>query len=137
MIEISRRVFTKADKQIVQTLPDQDITEKILNYIPAEIVAAFISINAIFMSVEHPPTLTTQWIVFVILIALTALYTWKTTSHDLLPMATTQIVISTAAFVIWVYTLGGPFVMFSWYQPYWGTILVTLFTLLPPLLFAK
>lgn len=121
----------------MQTLADQDITEKILNYIPAEIVAAFISINAIFMSVEHPPTLTTQWIVFVILIALTALYTWKTTSHDLLPMATTQIVISTAAFVIWVYTLGGPFVMFSWYQPYWGTILVTLFTLLPPLLFAK
>ena len=39
-----------------------------------------------------------------------------------------QLAISTLAFAVWVFSLGGPFQSFSWYNPFYGSVLLPLYT---------
>jgi hypothetical protein len=45
------------------------------------------------------------------------------------------IAISAIAFLIWVYSMGGPFVHFGLYVPYIGTLLILGWTFLTPILY--
>ncbi len=45
-----------------------------------------------------------------------------------------QIVLSTATFVVWVYSLGGPFVVWGFYYPLMGSVVLVLWALIVPLL---
>ena len=46
-----------------------------------------------------------------------------------------HVVISAVAFVIWVYTLGGPFAAANIYEPYVGSLLVLAWTFFVPLFY--
>ena len=43
-----------------------------------------------------------------------------------------HVAISSVAFVIWVYSLGGPFAVFNLYVPYIGSLLVLAWTFFVP-----
>jgi hypothetical protein len=102
--------------------------DRVLKYIPADVVAAWIFISGVIATATAGPTETVLWIVFVIVTILTALWTWRQTEPELGP-ATTQIVIATIAFVVWVFALGGPFQALPFYQPWIGSVVLVLFTL--------
>jgi hypothetical protein len=67
---------------------------------------------------------TLLWITFGLLLVLTPVYLWRV-SHV---TKTVQLVIATISFAVWVFSLGGPFAFFPWYQPIYGAVLLPLYT---------
>jgi hypothetical protein len=39
-----------------------------------------------------------------------------------------QLILSTLSFAVWVFALGGPFTLLSWYDPLYGALLLPVFT---------
>jgi hypothetical protein len=110
--------------------------EKLIKYIPADVVAAWLAIDGILKDQgNHPIWLT--WAVFAFLTVLTPLYVvfMKTTPPGFGPTKTFHWMASTLAFVVFVFALGGPFALtFDWYRPLFGTVVLILTTLVLPLL---
>lgn len=115
--------------------PD-DYFSKVVKYIPAEIVAGFVTLNGILLGDATIPQ-TVYWLVFVGLLALTPIYTWRVTRAANFPVAYSQIIVATVSFAIWVFALGGPFSFFSWYKAVYGSILLIMYTLFVPLVVGK
>ena len=72
-----------------------------------------------------------------LLTAMTALYIWRLTNEPQKKPAVSQIIISTISFVVWVFALGGPFADMSWYQYYYGAILLVMYTFVVPVLIGQ
>jgi hypothetical protein len=106
-------------------------SDRVVKYIPGDVVAAWIAVkNLIGAAAQDVPKRTLLWLSFVAGLLLTAAWTYKNTRRPGLPVATTQIVISTVAFVIWVWALGEPF--FSLIRPQsevYGALALIFFTL--------
>ena len=114
--------------------PDQDYKSKLLKLIPTEIIAAYMALHGIFQGQviqigESDVTHFVGWGVFVVLLVLTPLYLVKI--HKVKGNA--QITLTTLSFVVWVYTLGGPFQMQGLYQPQLASCILVLWTLIIPL----
>ncbi len=118
--------------------PDSKTTdsyfEKLVKYIPADILAAYVAITGITASNDPPPWLT--WGVFGVLLALTPLYVCyvKTQPKGFVSSKTFHWVTACLAFGAWVFALGGPFATFVWYKPYLGSVVLILTTLIIPVL---
>ena len=107
--------------------PDQNYRDKLLKLIPSEIVAAYMVVMGII------PESNAKWgtlIVAVVLLILTPFYLRKfeQVANNF------QIVMCSLSFVIWVYSLGGPFIHWNVYQPWIASIVLILWTLVIPLL---
>ncbi len=79
--------------------------DKLLKLIPAEVVAGFLTLKGILDAAAGVNGIVTlQWIVFIGLLILTP-FIYRVIYHvkDM-----KQQIITTAAFVIWVFTIGGP-----------------------------
>lgn len=99
--------------------------DRLVKYIPAEVVAVFMTIDGILRSTERDrPLMVLGWLVFVFLLAMTPVYLSRLQGVT----KRQQLAISTAAFAVWVFALGGPFLDFAWYRPIYGAILLPLFT---------
>lgn len=108
--------------------------EKLLRYIPADIVAGYVALDGILKEQLYTP-LWLGWAVFAALAVLTPLYVVyvKTTPPGLTAAKTFHWFASTLAFGVWVFALGGPFaVTFEWYRPVYGAVLLIVFTLSLP-----
>jgi len=118
--------------------PD-DFASRAIKYIPAEVVAAYVALQGMLTSASGPNSVPSSvaWLVFLGLLVLTPLYTWRFTDVKGLTKPYTQVTIATFAFIVWVFALGGPFKALSWYNPVYGSILVIFFTLIPPLVTGK
>lgn len=83
--------------------------EKLLKLIPAEIVAAFLTLKGLLDAAKQVPGIeTVQWVVFIGLLIFTPLIYWKGYGvRDLKQHITTSV-----AFIVWVFTVGGPFDQF-------------------------
>lgn len=118
--------------------PDSKITdsyfEKLVRYIPADILAAYVAITGITASVNPPLWL--GWAVFGVLLTLTPLYVCyvKTEPKGFVSSKTFHWVTACLAFSSWVFAMGGPFTAFAWYQPYLGSVVLILTTLIIPVL---
>ncbi len=118
--------------------PDSKTTdsyfEKLVKYIPADILAAYVAITGITASNDPPPWLTCG--VFGVLLALTPLYVCyvKTQPKGFVSSKTFHWVTACLAFSAWVFALGGPFATFVWYKPYLGSVVLILTTLIIPVL---
>ncbi len=129
---MSRSILTQRDidatlntREVALSKTADDYGTRVLKYIPAEVVTVYIAVQAVIAqsgSVEGSGTL--LWIAFGFLLALTPVYLWRV-MHVTKPL---QLVISTLSFAVWVFSLGGPFVSFTWYQPLYGAILLPLYT---------
>jgi hypothetical protein len=104
--------------------------DRVLAYIPADIVAVWAFISETVASATAGPTGIVLWIVFVIATILAGVWTWRQTSEPGKGVAVTQIAIATIAFVVWVFAIGGPFKQLAWYQPWIGTTALALYTLI-------
>ena len=62
------------------------------------------------------------------------MWIFKQTSEPKKPPAFTQILLSTGAFIIWVFALGEPFSSLTFYRPVYGSISLILYTLIVALI---
>jgi len=107
----------------VPTEPDNYRT-RLLKYIPAEVVVAYLTLDATIRS-SGTPHIQLQWLIFFFCIFAVILYLkgaenvykWK------------QLAISTGAFFVWVFAIGGPFVHLSMYDPLYGALLLPMYTI--------
>jgi hypothetical protein len=110
------------------TGPADSFFDRILKYVPTEIVGAWVAITGMIDSSESAPG-SAHWIMFAILTALTPFWVAKQAAEPGKPLALTQTLIGTAAFVVWVFALGGPFRTLAFYTPLWGSLTLIVFTL--------
>lgn len=101
--------------------------DRLLKLIPSEIVAAYLVIDGL-IPVEDPKAgvvLLTASIVLLIFIPFYLKITMKVEKP-------VQILFTMISFVVWVYSLGGPFAYFGLYTGYIGSVILVLWTLLIP-----
>lgn len=104
----------------------QSYQDRLLKLIPTEIIAAYMALQGVV------PAAYAKWAtlaIAVILVALTPLYLTRLQGVR----HTGQVVMTTLAVVVWLYTLGGPFQYWGLYQPWIGSVLLVLWTLVVPL----
>lgn len=100
--------------------------DRLFKYIPAELVAGYIFVLGVVKRLtDSGEIMVLHWILFFIFCGLTPLYLWRV--QKVLKLQ--QHIISLLSFVVWVFALGGPFALFSWYNPLYGEILLPVFTL--------
>jgi hypothetical protein len=114
-------------------VPDEYLS-KVLKLIPAEVVSLYIALAGIIVvGGQEVNGEALFWIIFVVCLIGTPLYLMKIAKvGDFL-----QLGISTIAFVVWVFALGGPFATVSWYQPIYGALLLPIFTFFVPMILPK
>jgi hypothetical protein len=105
-------------------------TERILKYIPAEVVAFYVAVLGVMDSLpeDKPGLKTAYWVALVLGLILAPLYVlklgnWKKTVRW-------QAIWAAIAFLVWAYTLGGAFKQLSsFHQPWIGSFLLLAVTL--------
>jgi hypothetical protein len=130
-------------REINSTQPFQD---KVVKLIPTEIVGAYMVLNGIIGLPASPAagsvralsaspvseeTLKVYLVqaVFAILLVLTPFYLAKVAKVT----NRRQLVATTMSFVIWAYTLGGPFVVWGLYYPIVASVLLVIWSLFVPM----
>ncbi len=132
-----RLVVTKKNVNVVQAkspgaiLKPDDYLTKLIKYIPSEVVALYIALYGIASAAKEEISFVfISWLIFVIGIIGTVLYLWRVAKvSDCL-----QLIISTIAFVVWVFALGGPFSSLPWYHPVYGALLLPVYTFFIPII---
>lgn len=121
------------DEEKEKVKPDDYLT-RIIKYIPAEVVALYITLHGIASSAKTGiPFELISWIIFTVGILGTVLYLWRVGNvNDKL-----QISISTGAFIVWVFALGGPFSSLSWYHPLYGALILPIYTFFIPVILGR
>lgn len=131
---MGRRIITRQLEAKGQEVKIDGYFDKLLKYIPTEIVGGWVAITGLIKSASNIPTNTILWILLVIFTGLTALYILKQTFEPKKPLAIKQTIISTIAFIVWVFALGEPFDTLSFYNPVYGSVLLILYNLIIPLI---
>jgi len=110
--------------------------DKVVKYIPADIVGAWVAVTGLISGARDIPQQTVLWIAFGVGLILTAWWTLKQAAVPARPRPVTQAIISTGAFAVWVFALGGPFQLVPGQQVY-GSLLLILYTLVVALVDPK
>jgi hypothetical protein len=112
--------------------------DRVIKYIPADVVSAWVFAAAsIKAASDDVPKTLVLWIAFACGLILTALWTIKQTSVPGRPTAVVQVAVSTVAFAVWVFALGGPFESLTFYRPLYGSLVLVLYTLSAALIVPK
>lgn len=112
-------------REIVQ---ENDYKDKLIKLIPSEVVAAFMAVNG--MIPEGPDrriilTVVTAFLWLMIPLYQVLLYKVRNSW---------QIAVTMGSFVVWVYSMGGPFLEWDGlYKDWLGSVLLVLWTLVTPL----
>jgi hypothetical protein len=110
--------------------------ERLIKYIPADIVAAYVAIEGVLKQGGNDPHWL-NWAVFGGMLALTPLYVMymKTDPPGFAIAKAFHAFAATLSFTVWVFAMGGPFALsFAWYKPVLGSVLLIFTTLLLPVL---
>lgn len=107
--------------------------DRLLKYIPADVVAIYVTLRGIMESVVQPaPTRVLYWVIFGLLLVVTVPWQRRVAGIG----SWSQVLIGTGAFVFWAVSLGHPFStdgLGQWWQPAYGALLLALYTFLIPL----
>ncbi len=131
---MGRRIVTSQLEAKAEVAKIDGYFDKLLKYIPTEIVGGWIAITGLIKSASDIPTNTILWIILIIFTVLTALYILQQTSEPKKPPAIKQTTISAIAFIVWVFALGEPFDSLGFYNPIYGSILLIIYNLTIPLI---
>jgi hypothetical protein len=115
-------------KKYVPNVPDGYV-DRLVKYIPSEVVAVYLSLDAICRSADSTE-IWIRWSVLGFALLATPLYLWRVAGVR----KQVQLCVSSAAFLVWAFALGGPFIQLSWYKPIYGAVLLPAFTFVAPLL---
>jgi len=126
---MGRRVIT-TQLQSSQANGDVDTYfSKLVKYIPSDVVGGWVAATSAIRSDASAPTNLLLWIAFGAGVVFTTFWTLKHTKMPKKRPAITQAVISTGAFIVWVFALGEPFASLPFYRPLYGSLLLVLYTL--------
>lgn len=107
--------------------------DRLIKYVPADVLGFWIATSGLIKSSSASiPRTTLFWVMFIIGVVLTALWTFKQTSVPGKPPAITQIIISIGSFIVIVFALGEPFQSLSFYSPLYGSLVLILYSLAVP-----
>jgi hypothetical protein len=107
--------------------------ERLLKMIPAEVIGLYL-VGSGIIPTDQPLALTVWTIVCLVGVLAVRVYGTSDPAHNLSP-DWTHIAISAVSFIIWVYTLGGPFAAWGVSQPWLGSLLVLAWTFFVPLFY--
>ena len=100
---------------------------RLFKYIPAELVAGYIFVLGVVKQLTDAGEIKVlHWLLFVVFCILTPLYLWRVQKV----LKFQQLIISLLSFIVWAFALGGPFALYSWYNPVHGSILLPVFTII-------
>lgn len=105
---------------------NQDYRARLLKLIPSEIVAAYMVVSGII------PEDSAKWgtlIVSIVLLILVPFYLKRIQNVQ----RTSQLIVTMISFIVWLYSLGGPFEAWNLYQAWIASIILILWTLMVPL----
>jgi hypothetical protein len=102
--------------------------DRLLKYMPAESVAFYLGVDGVLRS-ANPASPAWLWGAFATGLIGTWLYLWRLQGVRKVG----QLIVSTLAFAVWVFAIGGPFRQLSWYAPFMGSAAVMVFTFIVPL----
>jgi hypothetical protein len=106
-------------------------TSRLLKYIPAESVALYLTLQGLILSgIGTQSPAMWLWITFGIGMVGTPLYLARIVGVS----KPIQLAVSTLAFGIWVFALGGAFASLPWYEPFIGSLVLVTFTFFAPLI---
>ena len=130
--EVSAADFQGGGTSVKRPRPRPDAyADRLLKLIPAEIVAVWVAMRGTFAAAQSAPVWL-QWAAFVILVALIPIYLSRIAGVS----KRVQIGVTTGAFVVWAFSLGGaPFSTLpaQYVLPIYGAILLPLYTFAAPL----
>ena len=108
--------------------PADGYIDRLLKYIPSEIIALYLGVqNVIPMQDKHH--LLSLWIVTIITALIVPVYMYYMTKEPKEFTAWSQIIISSFAFPIWVFAIGGPFATYEWYKAqHWIAAVIIMFS---------
>lgn len=99
--------------------------DRLLKYIPAEIVALYLGVINVIPAPQSDHK-TALWVVSTISALCVPLYTYLATQKPNHEALWSQILISSAAFPLWVFAIGGPFEQCKWYVNYRWVAAITI-----------
>jgi len=97
--------------------------ERLFKYIPAEVVTLYLFLNTTVAADKSIPRFL-YWVIFFAGLVGTPIYL-RFAQKVAVPL---QLIISTVAFAVWVFALGGPFSEIPGYKPIYGAVLLPIFT---------
>ena len=103
-------------------------TARLIKYIPAEVVALYITLKSILEASNQSGSTVLQWLIFIFCLGGTYVYLRRVAHVS----KQTQLILSTLAFVVWAYSMKGPFG--NLYDPLFGALLLPMFTFTIPLI---
>jgi hypothetical protein len=105
-----------------------DYAARVAKYIPGEVLAAYVSIGGIISGLDPTrPRPLLAWVLFGLCVVLTPVYLAKRAEAK--QPKRMHLALSTLAFVVWAYAVGGPFTGEPWHDPAIGSIALGIFTL--------
>lgn len=127
---MSRRIETGTTVPVLG-VNDQpaDYLGRLVGYIPAEIVALYLAASG-FTEAAGNDRLMWLWIVFIVCAVLTPIYFLFATRDKKKKKGPLylQVLLTTLAFPVWVFAIGGPFLAFRWYKGFIGSIVLIFVT---------
>ncbi len=128
---MTRRIVTTKEQAFQPGRETDNYIERIVKYIPTEIVGAWIAIKGIVQAANPGQQDVVLWVCFALALILTPLYMLRATAEPGKPQDWKHAVISAGAFVVWACALGEPFA--AWLGPQnqslYGSILLIFYTL--------
>jgi hypothetical protein len=114
-----------------------DYLSRVLKYIPSEIVMAYIAIEGVLRTSYNPAVWAERQMLLKLSLGVAATLTIITPFWLYRVMRVrrgTQILLSTLSVPVWLFAMGGPFVLLDWYEPAFGAIVLPLYTLIVPII---
>jgi hypothetical protein len=134
---MSRRIIT-INLQAAGNAKVDNYFDRVVKYIPSDIVGSWVAVSGIVEGARNDiPADVVLWIVFAFGVLFTIAWTAIQTREFGRNPAYLQVVISTCAFIVWVFAIGGPFKSLTFYNQVYGAIALIGFILLTGLLKPK
>lgn len=105
-----------------------DYSDKLLKLIPGEVIGVYLSMVTILKHSRDEIADVVPWVVF----GFGILATWFYLRVTLGVKQLRQLLISTASFCVWAFTIGAPFDQQPWYNGTYAGLLLVAFTFLAP-----
>ncbi len=111
----------------------KDYLERLIKMIPGEVIGLYLIGSGFIPKDQHAGLLIWSIICLIGVVAVRAYGT--TDSEENLPPQWSVVIISSVAFVIWIYSFGGVFKLYGLHVPYIGSLLVLAWTFFVPIVY--
>lgn len=123
-IEELARIRTTADPSDVPVPTMDDYFDRLLKYVPVEIMGLYLVIEGLLKSMYDGPTIN-YYLLGLLIVG--AFFTFWYVKRYLKVVRVFQVLMSVLAFLIWVFSMGGWFETQGFWQAGWGAIAVVIF----------